>query len=1154
MNKLFINNIGDLLEIQHASFFHFLFNGISQEFQNFTNPLSIKIKFPTRLSNIKQNTFLYLSTNHIQFQGPSQTVETCLNKHLTYAFSLYIPGQYSYTYDVTKDNKLSNIKSKLDKILIKQNVLFGEIPLMTNEGSFIINGYEKVIVSQIIRSPGVYFQKTFKNSKKLLYTATIISDKGTWTRILLEEEEKTKKNNFVIALKDYQQTYKEKKEIPDNFHTNSVNLLELIQIFGISYKELYEALKYPELVDDSILNKISKKNILRIKTKLFNSNSGIFSIGTLGRYNLNKSLELNLPKTATYLTVFDLIEIANKLLELKYFDRLADDIDHLKNKRIRSVGELLQNQIRVGFFKLKKNLSKSIKDKKILKYSFENDKITDLKSSTPIIDPHLITNVIKDFFITSQLSQFMDQINLLSELTHKRRISVFGPNGLQRDHVSFSIRDISPSQYGKLCPIETPEGQNAGLISSLAVYARLSPLGFIETPYFYINNGNLNKKKQALYLNAAEEQKLTISFPDYVVNKNYTITTKSLPAKKDSLFFSQNVKNIDLHMISSSQLLSLATTLIPFSEHDDANRTLMGSNMQRQAVALMYTQKAIVGTGFESVCPFDSQTVIKNYQEGTVLTSSASSIVIKDNLNQVIYYYLKKYKSSNQKTCLTHKPLIWPYEKVFAGQILADGASTNEGELSLGKNLTIAYMPWEGYNFEDAIVISDKLIDNDSLTSIHIEEYQTTITHSSKIYEKLATTLGDNSCRNLDRNGIIKIGSDVKEGDILVGKVTTIDDTELTKLIRSLYKTDKTFLKDNSLRVTKRGEGKILQVKIFPNLKHKVSTPEYKIYIYVAQKRKINVGDKLSGRHGNKGVISRILKKEDMPFLLDGTPVDILLNPLGVPSRMNVGQIFECLLGFAGYFLEKRYKVAPFDEIYGKEASRVLIIQKLKEAAILNKKPWLFNSYAIGKNLLRDGRTGEFFDNPILVGKSYILKLIHLVDDKIHARSTGPYTKITEQPLAGKSQQGGQRFGEMEVWALEAYGASNILQELFTLKADDIDGRNDIYESILLETEWTSRIKVTPSIPEAFLVLIRELNALGLCFNLYQVDNTTKSKNLEKDIFKELEKRLKLRKLLEHKKASILSKAKTLSNSEKNINKDIFNEKLTKAIKIFNKS
>jgi DNA-directed RNA polymerase subunit beta len=1160
MNKIFLNNIGDLSEAQRASFYRFLSKGISEELANFPNPFIAKIKVPTRIRRRLLPCFVYLYTNDIKLKGPDHSIDNCLKKDISYAIQLYIPGEYSYSFDEKLDIKENTpnvsflrsaeikdrtTKSLVKKVRVKQDIFFGEIPLMTEEGTFIITGCERVVISQIIRSPGVYFKKDLGTRRKTFYTATIISNKGVWTKITLDNRKPQPKetppteDRIYIKLNDFKLTTKSKKDEDDE---DKLFLYDLLSYFGLTYQELYDSLKYPLQLQNHQLTRRELPNKIRyeediplaIKRIFFNQKSGWFSIGEIGRYKINKKLGLNLPKEITYLTSHDFIRIIDGLIELKYYDRVSDDIDHIKNKQIRSIGELLQNQIRVGFYRLQKSLLDGASVSKSQKLNFDLEGSID--PDEWIVDPRPVTSSIKEFFKTSQLSQYMDQVNPLAELTHKRRISVFGPNGLKRDHISTVIRDIHPSQYGRLCPIETPEGQNAGLITSVSMYGRISALGWIETPYFLLKDNIIHSDKKPIFLNPEQESETKIAFADIPITNKNKVKVDYLSTKENYSFSSKKQSEVNFVTTSPLQIISLATALIPFVEHDDANRALMGSNMQRQAVPLVYSQKPIIGTGLEATALLDSGMVIKNYCEGTVISSSTNRINIEDLANQKIVYYLRKYYRSNQETCINQRPVVWPGESVFSGQIIADGPSTNDGELSLGRNLTIGYMPWEGYNYEDAIVINERIIYQDCLTSIHIEEHETNLSYSITGSEKLTKNLPHLTKyirRHMDEEGIVKIGSYVKEHDILVGKLTPCeeDTSPEAKLVKALYGQKKPSFRDTSLRVPHGTEGRVIDVRIIStNVGNKDETafPTFceVIRIYIAQVRKIQVGDKLAGRHGNKGIISRILPRQDMPYLPDGTPIDIIFNPLGVPSRMNVGQVLECLLGLAGEKLGNRFKISPFDEIYGKEASRVLVNQKLKEAAIKTNEKWLFNSYSPGKILLRDGRTGEYFDNPITVGKSYILKLIHLVEDKIHARATGPYSMITEQPLAGKSQKGGQRFGEMEVWALEAYGCSHTLQELLTIKSDDIDGRNDMYEAILVRKEIE---KPTPSIPEAFLALIRELQALGLDFSLKKFEkgfySTTDMHQIEKDIFSDIEVRLKLRTLLSRKKAEQFAKA-----------------------------
>jgi DNA-directed RNA polymerase subunit beta len=1162
MNKIFISNIGDLAESQKASFYRFLSKGITEELANFPNPFSSKIKIGGRK---KISCLVYLYPSDIKLKGPNFNIETCLRRDMTYSIQLYVPGEYSYLIDsknepISKENNLGSTQ-KTKEIRVKQDIFFGEIPLMTEEGTFIISGCERIIISQIIRSPGIYFRKEFNNTRKPLYTATIISNRGVWTKIILDQSETklTKldelnantlnKDRVYIKLNDFKAKNAEKDNEAD---TNKISIYDVIRYFGLNFDEISDSLKYPLYLTNQHFNNVStnkKQDIkneldtnLLIKKLFFNQRSGCFSIGEIGRYKINKKLGLNLPKDITYLTAHDFIGIIDGLMELKYHDRLSDDIDDIKNKQIRCIGELLQNQIRIGLYRLQKSLIEEAPISNTQKLSFDLETYSNPEDW--VIDPRPVTSSIKEFFKTSQLSQFMDQINPLAELTHKRRISVFGPNGLKRDHISTVIRDIHPSQYGRLCPIETPEGQNAGLISSVTLMGRISSLGSIETPYFLMKNSHVFSDKKAIFLNPEQESQTKIGFSDVTLDINKDISNEYLSVKENDLFSVKKAKDVNFITTSPLQIISLATALIPFIEHDDANRALMGSNMQRQAVPLLYPQKPIVGTGLEGAAILDSGMVIKSYCEGIVISATSSIITVTDSVNQKITYYLRKYYRSNQETCLNQRPIVWPGEKIFSGQIIADGASTNDGELALGRNLILAYMPWEGYNYEDAVVINERVILDDCLTSVHIEEYETNLTYCVNGNEKLTKNLPNLTKyvrRHLNDDGIVKVGSYVKEHDILVGKLTPCeeDPSPEAKLLRALYGQKNQNYRDTSLRVSHGTEGRVIDVRVISTTllskeEASVSTSCEIIRIYIAQIRKIRLGDKLAGRHGNKGIISRILPSQDMPYLPDGTPVDIIFNPLGVPSRMNVGQVLECLLGLAGENLGTRFKVLPFDEVYGPEASRVLVNQKLKEASIKKNANWLFNSYYPGKVLLRDGRTGEYFDNPVTVGKSYILKLIHLVEDKIHARATGPYSMITEQPLAGKSQKGGQRFGEMEVWALEAYGCSNTLQELLTIKSDDIDGRNDMYESILVRKDIE---KPNPSIPESFLALMRELHALGLDFSIKKFENgfenTVDIKESERDIFKDLETRLKLRALLARKKAEQFAKSsQSVENNE----------------------
>ena len=777
-----------------------------------------------------------------------------------------------------------------------------------------------------------------------------------------------------------------------------------------------------------------------------------------------------------------------------------DVIDHLQNRRVRSVGELLQTQFRSGLTRLERILSErmSICDPNVLKV-------------TTLVNPKPIISMMREFFGSSQLSQFLDQTNPLAELTHRRRISGLGPGGFSRDHVSFAVRDIHPSHYGRICPIETPEGQNAGLISSLSVYARVNSFGFIETPFFQVKNGVVLNQQPAIYLTADEEDKLKIAPADTPVEETGLIKQDQLTVRYNQEFIQVLSTDVQLIAVSTVQIISSAAALIPFLEHDDANRALMGSNMQRQAVPLLYPTKPIIGTGLENQLATDAGMVVISYTEGQVIDVSNDYIIVQDNLGKQTLYTLQKYIRSNQDTCINQRPIVWKGEYVTSGQIIADGPGTEGGETALGQNITVAYMPWEGYNYEDALLINERLVYADLFTSIHIEKYDLEVRETKTGIEELTRDLpnvNEQTVKNLDENGIIYKGTFAKAGDILVGKITPSEEADEIpegRLLRAIFGEKAQSVIDNSLRVPNGSYGRVLDIRIFSreNGDELPASTDSIIRVFLAQMRKIQVGDKIAGRHGNKGIISRILPRQDMPYLPNGKPVDLILNPLGVPSRMNVGQLFEGLFGFAGDNLDTRFKIMPFDEMYGNEASRILINNSLKKAKKYKKTPWLYNTYSPGKIRLKDGRTGEYLDNPVTVCKSYILKLVHLVDDKIHARSTGPYSLVTQQPLGGRSQQGGQRLGEMEVWALEAFGAAHTLQELLTLKSDDMHGRNEALNAIVKGEPIPK-----PGIPESFKVLILELQSLGLDISMYKIqkDFIGETEGIEIDIMEKSNK------------------------------------------------
>ncbi|MFN5967806.1 MAG: DNA-directed RNA polymerase subunit beta, partial [Pseudanabaena sp.] len=884
----------------------------------------------------------------------------------------------------------------------------------------------RVIVNQIVRSPGVYYKQEIDKNGRRTFNASLIPNRGAWLKF------ETDKNDLVWVRID---------------KTRKLSAQVLLKAIGLSDSEILDALTHREYFqktidkegqfdEDEALKELYRK--LRpgepptesggrelLRSRFFDPKR--YDLGKVGRYKLNKKLRLNTPDTVRVLTEKDILTAINYLINLKFDIGEIDDIDHLGNRRVRSVGELLQNQVRVGLNRLERIIR-------------ERMTVSDVDALTPasLVNPKPLVAAIKEFFGSSQLSQFMDQTNPLAELTHKRRLSALGPGGLTRERAGFAVRDIHPSHYGRICPIETPEGPNAGLIGSLATHARVNQYGFIETPYYAVENGKVLKNQEPIYMTADEEDEFRVAPGDVATNEDGYIFNEIVPIRYRQEWGTASPEEIDYVAVSPVQIISVATSLIPFLEHDDANRALMGSNMQRQAVPLLRPERPLVGTGLEAQAARDSGMVIVSRVTGEVSYVSADEIRVRaDDTGVESVYRLQKYQRSNQDTCLNQRPLVWVGDSVVAGQVLADGSATEGGEIALGQNILVAYMPWEGYNYEDAILINERLVIDDVYTSIHVEKYEIEARQTKLGPEEITREIpnvGEDSLRNLDEQGIIRIGAWVSSGEILVGKVTPKGESDQPpeeKLLRAIFGEKARDVRDNSLRVPNGEKGRVVDVRVFTREQGDELPPgaNMVVRVYVAQKRKIQVGDKMAGRHGNKGIISRILPKEDMPFLSDGTPLDIVLNPLGVPSRMNVGQVFECLLGWAAENLNARFKIVPFDEMYGEEASRELVHEQLEHARNNTSKDWVFNDEFPGKLTVYDGRTGEPFDQPVTVGKAYMLKLVHLVDDKIHARSTGPYSLVTQQPLGGKAQQGGQRFGEMEVWALEAFGAAYILQE-----------------------------------------------------------------------------------------------------------------------------
>lgn len=1066
----------DLVEVQRKSFNWFLKpedGGLAEELKSFS-PIQ---DYSGRLE-------LHLLPN-FKLGKPKYTEEECRAHDYTYAAPLRIPVQ---------------LVNKLTGEIKDQDIFIGDLPIMTPKGTFIINGAERVIVSQIVRSPGVYFKKEVDASGKKLHTATIIPNRGAWLKFETDVQE------IIYVRVD---------------KTRKILATTLLRALGLQTQEILEFFRHREFLQKTIEKEKDSKiettedALIEVYRKLRPGDPPSpdggrsmlnvrffdpkrYDLGKVGRYKINKKLKIDVPLDVRTLDPNgkDIIGTIDYLINFSYDIGTVDDIDHLGNRRVRSVGELLQNQFRIGLTRIER----------IVK---ERMTIQDIDSLTPqnLINAKPLVAAIKEFFGSSQLSQFMDQTNPLAELTHKRRLSALGPGGLSRERAGYAVRDIHVSHYGRVCPIETPEGPNAGLISSLSSFARINEYGFIETPYWRIKNGR--RTNEIVYLTADEEDNYRIAPGDIAFDKDLRFTKEKFPVRFKNEFIEASPEEVDFVGVSPIQIISVATSLIPFLEHDDANRALMGSNMQRQSVPLIKAERPIVGTGMEVVAARDSGMLVRAEGDGVVTKVTANKITIKYDNGEEKNYQLIKFFRSNQDTCINQKAIVKKGERVKKDQIIADGGATDQGELALGRNVLVAFMPWEGYNFEDAILISQKLVQDDIFTSIHIEKYETEA-RTTKLGDEEITreipNVGEDALKNLDENGVIRIGAEIEPGDILVGKVTPKGESEHPpeeKLLRAIFGEKARDVRDTSLRVPHGEKGRVVDVKVFSREQGDELPPGVNqvVRVYVAQKRKISVGDKMAGRHGNKGIVSKILPVEDMPFLPDGTPIDIVLNPLGVPSRMNVGQIFETIMGLGAYLCDEYVEIMPFDEMFEPEASRKLVEEYLEKGKKKKNIDWISKD---GKVTLYDGRTGEPFDRKITIGIMYIMKLVHLVDDKIHARSTGPYSLVTQQPLGGKAQFGGQRFGEMEVWALEAYGAAYTLQELLTIKSDDVTGRAAAYEAIVKGKNLQK-----PGIPESFKVLIRELQSLCLDVQIIRVNKDGQEQEVE--LFEESSSQYKAR-------------------------------------------
>ena len=1144
-----VTEMPNLIEVQLDSYEWFLREGLLEVFDD-VNPIS----------NFTGNLVLEFVNYKLDMNNIKYSVEECKERDCTYAAPLKVSVRLT-------NNETGEIK--------EQEVFMGDFPLMTEQGTFIINGAERVIVSQLVRSPGVYYSNTVDKSGKKLFSSTVIPNRGAWLEyetdsndVIYVRIDKTRKLPITILaramgygsdqeLLDYfgeEERFKATIE-KDNTKTKEEALLEIYKrlrpgepptvdsavslidslFFDAKRYDLSRVGRYKFnkklAINLRLINQIAATDIINPSTgeimveqgeKISRAmaadiqNAGINSVDILvedkvlrviGNHfvDLEKVVpfdvsDLNIREAVHYPTLMEILDnyddeqsikeaIKKNITRLIPKHIVRDDIFatisyELGNRRLRSVGELLQNQFRIGLSRMERVVK-------------ERMTIQDQEAITPqmLINIRPVAAAIKEFFGSSQLSQFMDQTNPLSELTHKRRLSALGPGGLSRERAGFEVRDVHHSHYGRMCPIETPEGPNIGLINSLATYAKVNEYGFIETPYRIVDKETGKVTDEIRYFTADEEDLYLIAQAKEPIGEDGRFVDSRVTVRHKHDILQVNAKDVDLIDVSPRQIVSVATAMIPFLENDDASRALMGANMQRQAVPLLKPQAPIVGTGIEYRAAADSGVLPKAKNSGTVIYVSSSEIRIKRDIDGgTDIYKLLKFKRSNPGTCINQRPLVDKGEIVFKNQVLADGPATDLGEIALGKNIRMGFITWEGYNYEDAMLISEELVREDVFTSIHIEEYECEARDTKLGPEEITRDIpnvSEDALKDIDERGIIRIGAEVRSGDVLVGKVTPKGETELTaeeRLLRAIFGEKAREVRDTSLRVPHGEAGIIVDVKVFTRENGDDLNPGVNelVRCYIAQKRKISVGDKMAGRHGNKGVISRVLPEEDMPFLPDGRPLQICLNPLGVPSRMNIGQVLEVHLGWAASALGWHIATPVFDGATEKN------IEDCLEKAGYN---------ANGKTVLYDGRTGEPFDNEVTVGIMYILKLAHLVDDKIHARSTGPYSLVTQQPLGGKAQFGGQRFGEMEVWALEAYGAAHTLQEILTVKSDDVVGRVKTYEAIVKGENIPE-----PGVPESFKVLIKELQALCLDVKVLNEDNEeVKLKEFSDDDSEELE-------------------------------------------------
>nr|ATL22063.1 RNA polymerase beta subunit [Cassytha capillaris]AUN45090.1 RNA polymerase beta subunit [Cassytha filiformis] len=1045
--------IPEFNQIQFDGFFRFIDQGLTEELH----------KFP-KIEDTDQEMEFQLFVSTYQLLEPLIEERDAVYESLTYSSELYVSAGFIW---------------KTGGDMQEQTIFIGNIPLMNSLGTSLVNGIYRIVVNQILQSPGIYYRSKLDHSGISVYTGTIISDWGGRSELEIDRKARV-----------WARVSRKQK----------ISILVPSSAMGSNLREILDNVCYPEIflsfLNDKEKKKIgSRENAILEFYKQFTCVGGdpIFSeslckelqkkffqqrckLGRIGRRNMNRRLNLDIPQNNTFLLPRDVLTAVDHLIGMTFGMGTLDDMNHLKNKRIRSVADLLQDQFRLALVRLEKSvrgtICGAIRHKRI-------PTPQNLVSSTPL------TTTYESFFSLHPLSQVLDRTNPLTQIVHGRKLSYLGPGGLTGRTASFRIRDIHPSYYGRICPIDTSEGINVGLIGSLAIHARIGHWGFIESPFYKISE----RSKKIVYLSPSRDEYSIVAVVNSLALDRGIQEEQVVPARYRQEFLTFAWEQIHLRSIFPFQYFAIGASLIPFIEHNDANRALMSSNMQRQAVPLSRSEKCIVGTGLERQVALDSGVLAIAEHEGKIIYTDTDKIILSGNGDN-ISIPLVMYQRSNKNTCMHQKPQA-PLDKcIKKGQILADGAATVGGELTLGKNVLVAYMPWEGYNFEDAVLISERLVYRNIYTSFHIRKYeiQTHVTSQGpEIITNKIPYLEAHLLRNLDKNGIVMLGSWMERGDILVGKLTPQAAKESSyapedRLLRAILGIQVSAAKETCLKLPIGGRGRVIDVRWMQKKGGSSYNPEI-IRVYILQKREIKVGDKIAGRHGNKGIVSKILPRQDMPYLQDGTPVDMVFNPLGVPSRMNVGQIFECSLGLAGYLLDRHYRIAPFDERYEKEASRKLVFPELYSASKQTTNPWVFEPEYPGKSRLFDGRTGDPFQQPVLIGKSYILKLIHQVDDKIHGRSSGPYALVTQQPLRGRSKQGGQRVGEMEVWALEGFGVAHILQEMLTYKSDHIRARQEV-----LGTTMIGGTIVKPEdAPESFRLLVRELRSLALELNHFLV-------------------------------------------------------------------